>query len=120
MHPAGEGCNMERLKRFVSPLPPNPLYCSSVGVPLFVEAFDSLGLPAQVREDFRIRQRDRGFNEAAMVESFVILNAVGGECGDNFKRLRADAGFGEMIGHGVSSSSGGAVGVAAVPRRSEN
>lgn len=47
------------------------------GVPLLVQAFRSLGLPAQVREHVRIKQRDRGYDEATMVENFVILNAVG-------------------------------------------
>ena len=38
-----------------------------------------------------------------MVESFVILNAVGGECFDDFQRLREEPGLSEMIGHGIPS-----------------
>jgi hypothetical protein len=38
-----------------------------------------------------------------MVESFVLLNAVGGECCDDFERLREDPGLSELIGHGVPS-----------------
>ena len=73
------------------------------GVPLLVQTFRSLGLPAQVREHVRIKERDRGYDEATMVENFVILNAVGGECCDDFERLREDPGLSEMIGHGVPS-----------------
>jgi hypothetical protein len=73
------------------------------GVPLVVQAFRSLGLPARVREHVRVKERERGYDEATMVESFVILNAVGGECFDDFQRLRADAGLSEMIGHGIPS-----------------
>ena len=73
------------------------------GVPLLVQTFRSLGLPAQVREHVRIKVRERGYDEATMIESFVILNAVGGECCDDFERLREDAGLSEMIGHGVPS-----------------
>ena len=73
------------------------------GVPLLVQAFRSLGLPAKVREHVRIKERERGYDEAAMVENFVILNAVGGECCDDFERLREDAGLSEIIGHGVPS-----------------
>ena len=61
-------------------------------VPLVAQAFRSLGVPARVRETVHIKQRERGFDEAAMVESFVVLNAVGGECVDDFQHLRADAG----------------------------
>jgi len=73
------------------------------GVPLVVQAFRSLGLPASVRQHVRIKERERGYDEAAMVESFVVLNAVGGECFDDFQRLRGDAGLSEMIGHGIPS-----------------
>ena len=38
-----------------------------------------------------------------MVESFVVLNAVGGECFDDFQRLREDPGLSQMIGHGIPS-----------------
>ena len=48
------------------------------GVPLLVQAFRSLGLPASVREQVRVKQRERGYDEAEMVESFVVLNALGG------------------------------------------
>jgi len=74
------------------------------GVPLVVQTFRSLGLPASVRQHVRVKQRERGYDEATMVESFVILNAVGGECFDDFQRLREDPGLSEMIGHGIPSA----------------
>lgn len=73
------------------------------GVPLVVQTFRSLGLPVSVRQHVRVKQRARGYDEATMVESFVILNAVGGECFDDFQRLREDAGLSGMIGHGIPS-----------------
>ena len=52
------------------------------GVPLVVQAFRSLGLPAAVQEHMHIKQRERGYDEATYVESLVVLNAVGrGVCG---------------------------------------
>ena len=68
-----------------------------------VQTFRSLGLPTQIQEHVRIKERDRGYDEATMVENFVILNAVGGECCDDFERLREDPDLSEMIGHGVPS-----------------
>lgn len=73
------------------------------GVPLLVQTFRSLGLPATVRQHVRVKERERGYDEATMVESFIILNAVGGECFDDFQRLREDPGLREMIGHGIPS-----------------
>ena len=48
------------------------------GVPLVVQAFRSLGLPGLVGENVRIKERQRGYDEATLMESFVMLNAVAG------------------------------------------
>ena len=69
------------------------------GIPLVVQAFRSLGLPRSIQEHVRVKQRERGYDEATFVESFVILNAAGGECVEDFERLRQDPGLAEMIGH---------------------
>jgi hypothetical protein len=50
------------------------------GIPVLVQAFRSLALPASVQRNVSIKQRQRGFDEATYVESFVILNAAGGDC----------------------------------------
>jgi hypothetical protein len=73
------------------------------GVPLVVQTFRSLGLPVSVRQHVQVNKHDRGYDEATMVESFVILNAVGGECFDDFQRLREDPGLSGLIGHGIPS-----------------
>ena len=36
------------------------------------------------------------------MESFVILNAAGGECLDDFAHLRSDAGLAELLGRELS------------------
>lgn len=73
------------------------------GVPLVVQAFRSLGVPASVQRHVHIKQRERGYDEATMVESFVVLNALGGECLEDFGHLREDAGLKEMLGHEIPS-----------------
>ena len=73
------------------------------GIPLVVQAFRSLGLPGSVGEHVRVKQRERGYDEATWVESFVLLNAAGGECPEDFERLRGDPGLAEMIGHELPS-----------------
>ncbi|MGC9223645.1 MAG: hypothetical protein ACP5E2_06950 [Terracidiphilus sp.] len=77
-------------------------------VPLVAQAFRSLKAPASVRQHVHIKQRDRGLDEAAMIESFVVLNAVGGECVVDFAHLRADAGLSELLTPRAAFSGSGA------------
>jgi len=87
----------------VDPEPLPEMLTAWGGVPLVVQAFRSLGLPASVRQHVQVKERERGYDEASMVESFVVLNAVGGECIEDFGHLRGDEGLREMIGHGIPS-----------------
>jgi hypothetical protein len=75
------------------------------GIPLVVQAFRSLGLPASVQRHIHVKERQRGYDEATFVESFVVLNAAGGECVDDLQRLREDSGLEELIGHEMPSPS---------------
>jgi hypothetical protein len=68
-----------------------------------VQAFRSLGLPRSIQEQVRVKERQRGYDEATFVESFVILHAAGGEYVDDFEHLRQDSGLAEMIGHELPS-----------------
>ena len=70
---------------------------------MLIRTLRSLGVPQSVAQHIHIKQRQRGYDEASFVESFVLLNGVGGDCLDDFERLRADAGLSEMLGHGVPS-----------------
>ncbi len=83
----------------VDPEPAEETLTALGGVPLLVQAFRSLGLPGSVKRQVAIKERHRGYDEATMVESFVILNGVGGECLEDFERLREDRGLAELIGH---------------------
>jgi len=73
------------------------------GIPLVVQAFRSLELPRSIREQVRVKQRERGYDEATFVESFVVLHTAGGESVEDFERLRQDPGLAEMIGHELPS-----------------
>lgn len=87
----------------IDPTPATETLTSWGGVPLLVRAFRSLDLPRSVARSVRVKQRQRGYDEATCVESFLILNAVGGECLEDFDRLREDAGLAEMLGHAIPS-----------------
>src|SRR6266705_448669 len=75
------------------------------GIPLLVRAARSLDVPGSVERHLRLKQRERGFDEATYVESFLVLNAVGGDCLEDFDQLREDGGLKEMLGHEVPSAA---------------
>jgi hypothetical protein len=92
---------------FLFEIDPEPLEeCVTAlgGVPLLVRTLRSLDVPGSVKRNLAIKQRDRGYDEASYIESFVVLNAVGGDCFEDFDRLREDPGLAEMLGHEVPSS----------------
>jgi len=74
------------------------------GIPLLIQAFRSLGAGRSVAQHLQMKQRQRGLDEASYVESFVVLNAAGGDCLEDFDHLRADTGLAELIGHEPPSS----------------
>jgi len=71
------------------------------GLPLLVEAARALGVDQACRQHLRIKQRRRGFDEAAMVESFMTLFGAGGECLDDFATLSADGGLARLLGRAL-------------------
>jgi len=87
----------------VDPKPLEESLTALGGIPLVVQAFRSLGLPGSVQKYVAVKERERGYDEATFVESFVILNAAGGECVDDFAHLRSDAGLAELVGHELPS-----------------
>jgi hypothetical protein len=74
------------------------------GIPLLVRAARSLDVSGSVQRHVRVKQRERGFDEATYVESFLVLNAAGGDCLEDFDQLREDAGLSELLGHAVPSA----------------
>ena len=112
LHPAGEECRYTggMKKEKLSPTERPMLFeidpeavaealTALGGLPLLVQAFRSLEVGRSVKEHVGIRQRDRGYDEPTMVESFVLLNGAGGECLEDFEQLRKEAGLAELIGH---------------------
>src|SRR5437899_11057934 len=72
--------------------------------PLLVRAARSLDVTGSVQRHLQVKQRERGFDEPTYVESFLVLNAAGGDCLEDFDQLRADAGLSELLGNAVPSA----------------
>ena len=83
----------------VDPEPIEQKLTANAGLPLVAETYRKLMIPQSVERNVRIKRRERGFDEATMVESFILLNASGGDCLDDFNQLRKDEGLVELIGH---------------------
>lgn len=83
--------------------PAEEVLTTYAGIPLLVRTARSLNMPGSIQRHLHLKQRQRGFDEASYVESFLVLNALGGECLDDFSRLREDAGLAEMLGHEMPS-----------------
>ena len=75
------------------------------GAALLVQAIRSLDVPGSACRNLHLKQRQRGYDEGAYVESFVVLHALGGDCVDDFERLREDPGIGEVLGYEVPSAA---------------
>src|SRR5271167_1944437 len=54
-------------------------------------AYRSLGIPAMVEANLPLRKRERGFSEAQIIESVVLLQVAGGECPEDMRLLADDA-----------------------------
>jgi hypothetical protein len=74
------------------------------GLPLVAQTYRSLGLPESVARHLRLQQRQRGLDEATMIESFVLLNAAGGDCLEDCRRLAEDPGLPTLLGHALPLS----------------
>jgi hypothetical protein len=87
----------------IDPEPAAERLTSYGGAAVLIATLRSLGVAQSVARHIHIKKRDRGYDEATFVESFVVLNGVGGDCLDDFDQLRADAGLASMLGHDLPS-----------------
>jgi hypothetical protein len=71
-----------------------PLYeatSAKAGLLAISRVFRSLGLPNLIAANLPLRKRQRGFSEAQIIESIVLLQAVGGDCPEDIHLLSKDA-----------------------------
>lgn len=85
----------------ISPEPATERLTALAGLPLVAQTMRTLKVPHSIQSHLRLKTRERGFTEAEMVESLVLLHAAGGTCLDDLKRLKQDEGMELMVGHAV-------------------
>jgi hypothetical protein len=88
----------------IDPEPIQDSITACAGLTLVAETFRGLRMGQSVNRHVEIKQRDRGFDEGTYVESFVLLNAAGGDCLDDFEQLREDQALTQLLGHELPSA----------------
>jgi Transposase DDE domain group 1 len=69
------------------------------GVTLLVDLIRKLEMDQIANKVLPAKKSSKGLNQGQMVESFVLLSALGGECLDDMKRIRGDEGLAEILGY---------------------
>ena len=86
------------------------------GVTLLVETGRRSGVMERADRVLPSKKNPKGLGQAQMVESFVVLSALGGECVEDFQTLRADLGLEAMVGYELPAPSTAAGDGEAAPR----
>ena len=69
------------------------------GASLLIDLFRHLGMDGVANKVLPAKGSSKGLKHGQMVESFVLLSALGGDCVDDMKRLRDDAGLAAILGY---------------------
>jgi hypothetical protein len=69
------------------------------GVSLLIELMRHYDIPALCNRVLPAKKSAKGLSAGEMVECCVCLSALGGDCVDDFERLRQDAGLSAMLGY---------------------
>lgn len=75
------------------------------GVVLLVETGRRSGVIGRADGVLPSKKNPKGLGQSQMVESFVVLSALGGECVEDFQTLRADSGLEAMVGYELPAPS---------------
>lgn len=69
------------------------------GAGLLIELYRQAGLGETAEKTLSAKRSPRGLNQGQMVEAFVLLSALGGDCVEDMERLRQDEGLGVLLGY---------------------
>jgi DDE family transposase len=75
------------------------------GVGLLIEVGRRSGVMAAAERHLPPKKSAKGLGPGQVVESFVVLSALGGECPDDFTELRRDRGLAALLGYDLPAAS---------------
>ena len=69
------------------------------GVAPLIEAMRQTEVTGKADKVLALKKSSKGLTSGQMLECFVLLSTLGGECLEDMERLRQDAALSEMIGY---------------------
>ena len=75
------------------------------GIALFLETGRRSGVMAAAEQYLPQKRSPKGLGQGQLVESFVVLSALGGDCVDDFDGLRRDMGLRALLGYTLPAAS---------------
>jgi len=69
------------------------------GASLLVDLFRKVEMDILANQVLPAKRSSKGLNQGQMVESFVLLSSLGGECIDDMKHIRDDEGLAGILGY---------------------
>lgn len=69
------------------------------GASLIVDLYRKLEMDQLANKILPSKKTSKGLKPGQMVESFILLSALGGECFEDMQHLRDDEGLAEIVGH---------------------
>jgi hypothetical protein len=61
------------------------------GLPVYLDLIEAMGLSGSISHNLRVKQR--GWTDAQMVLSMILLNIAGGDCVEDMSKIEKDEGF---------------------------
>ena len=75
------------------------------GVALLIELGRASGVISTAERCLPAKKSSKGLSQGQLVESFIVLSALGGDCIDDFDVLRRDQGLAVMLGYPLPAAS---------------
>ncbi|MBA3304131.1 MAG: IS1380 family transposase [Acidimicrobiia bacterium] len=77
----------------------------NAGVALLIDAMRRADVPAAADRHLPAKRSPKGLGQGAMVETMVLLSALGGDCLDDLDHLRRDMGLAALAGYTLPAAS---------------
>jgi hypothetical protein len=71
------------------------------GVAPLVETMRQIEVTRKADKVLPLKKSRKGLTSGQMLESFVLLSTLGGDCLEDMERLRQDEALGQMVGHAI-------------------